>query len=272
MRVNYTIPQNWNKLSKWQLKRVGKLVHQQSKLPHRLFISMLISILIMPKRSFIGYIKSIYLFTQVPLFILEEYCSWIFDKDEHLTKFPEKFKIGKKTFIGPAQRLSNVTIEELSYADTFFFNWILEKNDLDLHRLVAVLYREEDKTAGLDDRRVPFNKLLLPNNANYTDKISMQDKLIIALAYQGCRDLFAKRYPIIFPKPKESEKEKTPEDLKKIKKSYQPFDRIIHAMAMDEVQVFGNLQQTEKANAVQFFKIYEESIIRMRERERANKK
>ena len=42
-------------------------------------------------------------------------------------------------------------------------------------------------------------------------------------------------------------------------------------MAMDEVQVFGNLQQTEKANAVQFLRIYEESIIRQRERERAKK-
>jgi hypothetical protein len=273
MRIDYTIPQNWNKLTEWQLKRIGKLVHSQSKIPHRLFISMLVSILIMPKRSFLGYVKSIFLFTQVPLFVLEEYCAWIFNKDERLTKFPEKFKVDKKTLLGPAQRLSNISIEELSYADTFFFNWITEKNDDDLHRLVAVLYREEDPNAGLDDRRAPFNKLLLPENAKYTDKISLQDKLIVALAYQGCRELFAKRHPIIFPKSKDQEeKELTPEEIKKQRKAYQPFDKIIHAMAMDEVQVFGNLQQTEKANAVQFLRIYEESILIQRERERLSKK
>ncbi|UOX35322.1 hypothetical protein LXD69_07325 [Flavobacterium sediminilitoris] len=270
MRISYTIPQKWNDLTEWQLKRIGKLTLSKEKMPHRLFISMLISILLMPKRSLKGYIKSFYLFTQVPLLVLEEYCGFIFEEEEYLTKFPEKFKIGKTYVYGPGKRLSNITINEMSYADTFFYNWINGKKDVDLHRLAAVLYREKSPSPSPEDIRAPFNKLLLPVNADLTDKIPLADKLIIALAYQGCRQLFSKRHPIIFPKP--PDEEKTPEAAKKNKKAYQPFEKIIHAMAMDEIQVFGNLQQTEQANAAQFFKIYEESIIRQRERERLAKK
>lgn len=272
MRISYSIPQKWNDLTDWQLRRIGKLMHKRERVSHRFFISMLVSILLMPKRSVFGYVKSVILFWNVPLFELEAYCSFIFN--EKLTRYPAEFKIGKKKFIGPAARLANSSIDELSYADTFFFNWANENNEQDLHRLAAVLYREEDPNASLEDKRAPFNKLLLPNNAEFTDKISVPDKLIIALAYQGCRELFAERHPVIFPKPPKEEEESEFSEKQKPKKKpkYQPFSKIIQAMAMDEVQVFGTIQETEKANAAQFFKIYEESIIRQRERERAQAK
>lgn len=264
---DYDIPSKWNDLTDFQLRMIGRLLYASGGIETKFFNTFLIAILVMKKPNFKYIFKVVYLYRQVPFSELLGYADFIFNENENLTRFFPEIKVGsifnKKTLVGPGVRLSNISIEELSYADTFFYNWIKEKKTADLQRLVACLYREADtETTKLSDKRVPFDRLLLPENAKLTDKIALHIQYSIALAYQGSRELIMNRYPNVFPKPPKTEEGEAPAPPKK--QNYQPFSKIINAMAMDEVQVFGTLEQTEKAPASKFLEIYEQTIINSR--------
>lgn len=265
--LKYEIPQKWNELSFWQLKMIGRILHSNSQLEKKYFQQLIVVILSMRKPSVYRVFKTARLFLQVPSLELIPYSNFIISENDRLTIFPEKIKVGsifhKKILFGPGIRLNNITVEELSYADTFFYNWITEGRPEDLQRLTACLYRPSSLSQNQEDLREPFNRLLLPKNAVLTDKIPPHIQYIIALAYQGSRETLMDKFKHVFPKPKVSEEEVS---RPKKKKPYMPFSKIINAMAMDETQVFGTLQQTEKTNAVKFLEIYEETIIQSNKR------
>lgn len=272
MRINFKIAQHWNDLSEWQIKAIGRFMFTSGneQTETKLFKKVVLSILIVPKPTIKNIVKSVILLSNVTFSELEQYTNFVFDPKELLTRFPDQIKIGRwpfrKTVYGPAPRLANTTIEELSYADTFYYKWKTENDVNDLHRLTAILYRPSAEPT-LEDKRIPFSSLTLESNSRITDGIPLPVKFMIAHAYAGCRQNFINRNPNVFPKPKvtEDEAEKTP----KKPKPYQPFSKIIDAFAMDEVQIFGNHQQVEKVFAPKFLSIYEESIKRERAKERA---
>lgn len=274
MRIDFKIAQHWNDLTEWQIRAIGRFMFntRNEQVETKLFKQIVLSILIVPKPTFRNIIKSVVLLSKVPFSELEQYTNFVFDQKELLTRFPNRIKIGRwpfrKTVYSPAPRLANTTIEELSYADTFYYKWITENNPDDLHRLTAILYRPTrwNRPPSSEDRRIPFSSLLLENNSRITDAIPLPVKFMIAHAYSGCRQNFINRHPNVFPQRKlaEGEEEKTPAKPK----PYQPFSKIIDSFAMDEVQIFGNHQQVEKVFAPKFLSIYEESIKREREKER----
>jgi hypothetical protein len=276
VRVNYKIPQKWNDLSEFQLKMIGRFLfnNRNEQIETKYFKQLVLSILIVPKPTIKNIIKSVVLLLQVPFSELEQYAVFIFDEKELLTRFPSNIKIGRwpfrKTVFGPAPRMSNSTIEELSYADTFYYKWITEKNTDDLHRLTAILYRPTSELATPEDKRKPFSNLLLESNSIITDAISLPQKFMIAHAYYGCRENFINRHKHVFPRKitRDDQDEKKPEKPK----PYQPFSKIIDSFAMDEVQIFGTHQQVEKILVPKFLAVYEESIIRQNQRERQNRK
>jgi hypothetical protein len=277
MRIDFKIPQKWNDLSEFQLKMIGHFMfnNRNEQVESKYFKQVVLSLLIVAKPTIKNIIKSVILLTQVPFTELEQYTEFVFDEKELLTRFPFKIKIGRwpvrKTVFGPAPRLANSTIEELSYADTFYYKWITEKNTDDLHRLTAILYRSASTMANPEDRRKPFSNLLLESNSRVTDAIPLHVKFMIAHTYYGCRENFINRHPNVFPRKKTREGEEEEKAPAK-PKPYQPFSKIIDSFAMDEVQIFGNHQQVEKVLAPKFLSVYEESIIRQKERERQNRK
>jgi hypothetical protein len=274
--INLVVPKKWNELSEFQLKMIGRFMfnNRNEQLETKYFKQVVTSILIIPKPTLKNIVKSVILFLQAPFSDLEQYADFIFDKKELLTRFPSQIKIGRwpfrKTVFGPAPRMANSTIEELSYADTFYYKWITENNTDDLHRLMAILYRPSSELATPEDKRKPFSSLLLESNSRITDAIPLHIKFMIAHTYYGCRENFINRNPHVFPRKKitEGEEEKIPPKPK----PYQSFSKIIDSFAMDEVQIFGNHQQVEKVFASKFLMVYEESIIRQKERERKNGK
>lgn len=278
MRIDYKIPRKWNDLSEFQLKMIGRFMfnNRNEQVETKHFKQVALSILIVPKPTIKNIIKSVIVLLQVPFSELEQYTNFIFDEKELLTRFPAKIKIGRwpfcKTVFGPAPRLANSTIEELSYADTFYYKWITEKNTDDLHRLTAILYRPTrwNRPQSSEDRRIPFSNLLLESNSRITDAIPLHVKFMIAHTYYGCRENFINRHPNVFPRKKTREGEEEEKAPAK-PKPYQPFSKIIDSFAMDEIQIFGNHQQVEKVLAPKFLSVYEESIIRQKERERQNK-
>lgn len=207
MRINFKIAQHWNDLSEWQIKAIGRFMFtsRNEQTETKLFKKVVLSILIVPKPTLKNIVKSVILLLQVPFSELEQYTNFVFDKKELLTRFPDKIKIGRwpfrKTVYGPAPRLANTTIEELSYADTFYYKWMTENNPDDLHRLTAILYRPSVEPTQ-EDKRIPFSSLTLENNSRITDAIPLPVKFMIAHAYYGCRQNFINRHPNVFPQKK----------------------------------------------------------------------
>jgi len=266
MKIRFTVPTKWDELTPWQVDRIGRMLYKKTELESDLSKKILLIILLLPKPGVWPVLKLSYLLTRISLISLFDYTDFLFDREELLTTFPEAFTVKtglnkRVKLFGPAARLSNINITELSYADTFFYKWLTEDKDADLHRLCAVLYRPADPEGKPEDVRRPFNKLLLYENANLTDKIPLHQKYMIALAYQGTRKIFSRRYPQVFPAPKEGEAEKQPAKHR----PYSPLSKIVDAMALDEVQPFGSLDKTEVANADRFLGIYNEQLIRQKE-------
>lgn len=275
MRIDFKVPVKWDELTPWQRDRLGRIFFNPDQVDKELFKKLMAIILFLPKPSLKHVAKLFILLCRMPLTELISYTDFLFDPDHRLTSFKPAYTVRsgfcKSKVYGPADRLNNITILELSYADTFFYKWITEGQDVDLHRLCAVLYRPADPDAPKHDSREAFNQLLLPANAVLTDQIPLHQKYMIALAFQGSRDLFAKRFPKVFPKAKSSQDTDVAPAVKK-KKAYSPFTNIINSMALDEVQPFGPLEDTERANAGKFLEIYNESIIRLQKREQLLKK
>lgn len=265
MKINIyiTIPTKWNELSPFQLRMIGRLLYSKKEFEAGFFRSILVAVLFIPEMRFIHFWRFFLVLTRASFKELHHHTDFIFDENDHLTKFPARFRVKtgwfrKRTLFGPGDRLNNISINELSYADAFYFNWMVDSKTEDLQRLVACLYRPAGTGSTKADRRDKFDKLLLPENSKLTDRIPPHEMYIVALAYQGSRELIKNRYPYVFPK--KSADEKKPPANKKPK--YTPFSKIIQSMAMDDVQVFGNLQQTEDVNANQFLEVYNETLHR----------
>lgn len=266
MIVRYKVATKWNELNDWQLSIIGRLLYYNKKLERKEFRWLIAFILIINKPTIKNFLKAILFFSRCSFSTVEPYTSFIFDENERLTNFYPKIKVGRfgfrKTLFGPASRLSNISISELSYADTFYYGYITSGNEIDLRRLTACLYRlQEKENPKLIDKRMEFDKLLLPEFSKLTDKIPLHKQYVIMLAYQGSRSVIVNRYKKVFPKPYEEPDNPEPQKPKK-PKPYYPFSNIINTMAMDEVQVFGSLQQTEKVNAMDFLSAYNELLIR----------
>lgn len=265
MRIDITIPTKWNQLTPFQLRLIGRLLYSKTEFEKKFFRQLMATVIFIPKVRFIHFWKLFLILREVGFDGIIHYADFIFDEADCLTKFPEFYKVGKTKLFGPGERLQNITILELSYADAFYFNWINKSDEKDLQRLVACLYRPADKNPKESDIRKPFDKLLLPKNAELTDRIALSDMYIIALAYQGSRETFKKRYPYVFPKPPKSEEDK-PEPTTKKPLKYTPFSKLVASMAMDEVQIFGTISDTENANAMQFLEMYNETLLRQSKR------
>jgi hypothetical protein len=69
-------------------------------------------------------VKSVFCYPS-PISELEQYTAFVFDQKNY-SRFPNQIKNWSlaisQTVYGPAPRLANTTIEELSYADTFIIN------------------------------------------------------------------------------------------------------------------------------------------------------
>lgn len=272
--VNFSIKQRWNDLTEFQVKSIGHYMFnsRNEKVESRLFKTAIIGILLVPKFTLKNILKSIYFFTQIPYSEFEQYTNFIFDEKELFTKFPQKIKVGRwpfrKVLYGPSPRMGNSTIEELSYADTFYYKWSVENDENDLHRLTAILYRPKSRVFNAEDKRSPFSSLILDQNSKITDRIPLNLKFMIAHIYAGCRQNFINRNRNVFP---QSEQEDGNNETIK-SKPYQPFSKIIDSFAMDEVQIFGNHQQVEKVYAGKFLALFDAAIVRDKERERLNNK
>ena len=259
--MNITIASNYKELNDSQRIRLMKAVN--SRLRGKLLILYTFIVLALPNRWNVRQVwRVIRVLRNVKIRDLQPFVEWVFELDE-LYQFPKSVRVGLKKFYGPADKLANLTMEEFSFADLFFYEWTQNRDDeAALNRLMTVLYRPKDKQATAKDVREPFEKSLLPQLAKYIQRLDKEVKLAVAMAFAGSRQYIEKQFPVIFPKRKQTD------DALPKKSTYRPFTEVIRSLALDEVQAFGNYYQTSKANVYDFMAILEDKIKRARELEK----
>jgi hypothetical protein len=132
---------------------------------------------------------------------------FVFNKNEgYFNCFP-KVKISWfKHLYGPADRLSNISINEFSFALKHFnaFNTTKDEKHLDL--LIACLYRPKQKDwEQFGDIRKPFGPFTAEKHIKQISKLDYEQKMAIYLFFSACMELISKLYAAVFNKVEQPE-------------------------------------------------------------------
>lgn len=112
-------------------------------------------------------------------------------------------------FYGPDWLLSNITGDEFDHAETFFLKFIEDKQEADLHRLIACIWRKKSSTKQPDDIREPFSEFQIENNVQKIAKWPAHKQIACMMVYVGMRNAFMglPTSQSVFSKTKSSKKE-----------------------------------------------------------------
>ncbi|CEN53379.1 hypothetical protein [Capnocytophaga canis] len=253
MRI--TIATCWSELNAWQKKQIAYALltfSSEDEKELQSFYTTLLKILVMQKNSLRGKIRWFRVLQQVPLSALLPYVEHFLSQKD-LLDFPD---ISRELII-PGSRMNNCTIKQFSVCDAVFYKYRTceHPNDKDLYarQLVASLYVLKSK------KESKFDTLDLPKVADITDKIDPKLRYQIVFTFLCVREYITNRYKKIFPKPNLEDEQIKPDFRNR---SYVPFSKVIHSMAMDERQPLGNLHECNKTLVYDFLDILQESIIR----------
>jgi|GEM_PF-2058255 len=273
MEYDFTIAKKWNDLNFYQIGEIAKLYMSDRKLEKEEFQFLLLTILFVDiavgsdgyeekAASFNVLINEVHLMKidENDQDYLFQYIEFL-EKSMDLTKFPPAVELDGKVYFGPADRLSNITIEELTFADHLYFDWMTKKRQIDLDRLVTVLYRPESRVENLEDRREVFSRQTLVDRGSILPTMDENLKYAIGFAFKGSREALFSKFRIVFPSIKSKFKGNERKPIK-----YKSFNPMITSMAMGESSPLGNLHDVKKTNAVDFFEVVQETIIIERKR------
>tara|TARA_R110002096_G_C14661308_1_gene728007 strand:+ start:10978 stop:11754 length:777 start_codon:yes stop_codon:yes gene_type:complete len=254
MDIHINIPTTWNDLSETQLKNIVFQIEcyhfeirenadAELEIRTRLFIACAKELL---RGNSYKNIKAA--LTEILPTQYGGYTTFLFEKNTR-TIFTEKIKIKGIPFYGPDVRLRNITIGELSFADSLFYNWRTSHNTTYLNALCATLYRTTDANSTEIDKRKPFNKLLVDKTILDFSKVNYKTKLAIAYTYEGCRNHLMETYKNVFPKREHQQKT--------LSNKYVPFGEII----IDKIKGDpSKLKETQNLMATEFLSIYDKDI------------
>lgn len=206
-RVKCLIPENWNELTKEQLKGVIRAL----------------SLGVSEITAKCHCLKSILNIKNDIFFALDNYdvacllylTNFIF-KDCTLTKNNLPFiktgflKLNK--LAGPMDNFRNMTFSEFMFADTFLGKSSRAKDEKTkqffLNHFIACLYRPIDKNAVPGDLRIKFNEFTIEQRAKQVSKLSPITKQMIVTWYKGCRAELENKNPEVFKEDPEQKKKK----------------------------------------------------------------
>ncbi|WP_028890878.1 hypothetical protein [Tenacibaculum sp. 47A_GOM-205m] len=242
MKINITIPTNWNDLTVRQQKQLALLLHKG--ISGVVFDYQVLKILMNVRWwQFFKYRKLLKITKSAHFEELKKHYSWLYN-DLQLTTFIPKLK---KEYLAPADRLTNFTVEEFSHTEDLFLTWHKTKDFEALHYLAAVLYRENNDLG----KRVEFDKTELDKRAANFSKLPKSTLLAIALSYQGCKLYITRKFPLIFPAApkKQNKKNKLPNSS--------GFGKLILHFSG---QKFGTHNETKNTNLYTFLSDFEEQL------------
>ena len=246
MAINLTIPTNWNSLKPNQIKNLAYLFHSGAKgiiFDYRVLFNLL-NIKWYQLLKFRNLQRAL---SAMPLKTIKNEYQWLYNA-LGLTKFVPKIKTQSRTLFAPANRITNLTIDEFAHADDLFLGWHHKKDFEYLHYLTAVLYRELTP----EGKRTPFDKNELETRAKALAKTSKKTLLAVALSYQGSRAHLSRQFPVIFPKPTESKP-----NQKRNRPSSSNFGRVVLHLSGGK---FGPHAETKQTNVYTFLTEFQEQL------------
>lgn len=133
---------------------------------------------------------------------------FIFNKNEgYFNRFPKIKIVFFKHLYGPADKLSNISINEFSFALKHFNSFNTTKDEKHLDLLIACLYRPKQRNwEQFGDIRKPFIPFTAEKYIKQISKFEYEQKMAIYLFFNACMDLISKLYPAVFNKVVEEEK------------------------------------------------------------------
>lgn len=260
MTLEFNIPQKWNELTQRQRANISTLIFNSKPGEQGVYFKVLY-LVFCPNRLtlFRGWkerYKFIRLLLQVPFSELVKYIEFIFNELD-LTKFPTSITVKGVNYYGPADRLTNISIEELNFAYKHYFDWMTTKDEKALTRLVTTLYRPAKKeTTG--DIREPFDEQNIMRRGSVFLNIDLAVKISVGFAFKGSVEYMFSKYPVIFPPPKKKTNTKP---------KYHSLVPMINAMFMGENQPLGTRTEVIKTNAFVFFDVAQETVKEAKKRE-----
>lgn len=183
--IKRSIPENWNEMSQKQVKRICQLLYAPKMDIYRFRILA---------------VKHIFSLSWLQILMIRERLVDLFQfvkfiEDANLlTRNPyPSIKIGFIKLYGPLGDFSTLKAEEWTEADTAFMEYNQSREDKDLDRFLAVLYRPRQKDMGPDhpkwqgDYRLPYNEHTVNYRAKILAKLDKSVKTVIVTWYMACR-------------------------------------------------------------------------------------
>lgn len=133
---------------------------------------------------------------------LLSYTDFIFQKIGLTKNIMPVIKIGWfKKLYGPADKLSNITINEFSFALNYYNLYNKYEKDEHLDLLVACLYRTKKYNwEASGDIRSDFNTFTADKYLSEIKNINYAHKQVVYLYFHSCIELFSKIFPFVFSK------------------------------------------------------------------------
>lgn len=243
MELIIKIPKSWNECSDAQLKKLANLIYSGIngfKFDYKCF-----RILVSEKWwHFNTKAKLNCLLTNVPISELKQDFNFIFISNT-LTRFPVIQSIGKEQFHPPLPQISNLSIGEMAVADDLHIKW-RTTGDLDcLYYLAATLYVSQQQP------RPAFDKNDLSFKVSLFKQLSLDELLVIEMAFHGCKEYLAKKFKTVFPSPKHDSPKKSSTNQSS------HFPKLILDLSGGK---FGNHEQTSRTNCYTFLAEFEKLL------------
>ena len=250
--MNIVVAKNWRELNHWQLQEIANIYLQTN--PEKFYqdFRKMVFVLFQKKKSFWAKLKFYKILRQVKFEDLAFHAQFILETTD-FHSFPEI-----KGLIKPSDRIASLDAKHFSYCDKLYHDWEQDKSEINLRRFVASLYKVEEN----------FDELKMPEVAKYTQKLTVKECMVIALAYKFSKIHIWKTYPVIFPTKKEEDETETFKPVFKKANTYQSFDKVINGLVFTEEKPLGTKAEAERTRIYPFLNVLQESILRNKEKQK----
>lgn len=136
--------------------------------------------------------------TEVQRYNLTLTLAFLWDKDKAVNWIIPSVRIWLRKYIGPDNRLSNITIKEYRSCEIYHTLYQRTGSGNYLDMLIATLYRPIGKNDSGNDEREKLNDISIRKNASKMSRLSEPMRQAILFNYEACSVSIRSKYPFVF--------------------------------------------------------------------------
>lgn len=253
---SYRGPQSWNDLTREQLLLWCGILGQELTKDEALFLAC-VKFYNLPKERYLNIpqVYDLHLCWKMEWLLLNKLT----------TNVIGEFNIFFRSYYGPANRLTNLTIGEYRKTELFYDMYLRTGLTRYLHLLCAVLFRPKGKGSS-DDVRCSLQEADVMKRAKLFKRFLHPNYIkAIQLQYEGCRQYIRESFPLIYPKPSSSDEIELDPFAQHKPNALQDLQDHILAFSGDKL---GTYTDTEGTNLYLFMKHMSLKIEEYNERKR----